>query len=93
MSVSCNAKFSDSTGDSSDSKMAFHWKKSPLNTQFFAYALLSLAKHAVVSRKSANQLQYSCVVSRKSANQLQYSCNPSAVLLRIIRSTTAEASQ
>ena len=79
MSVSCNAKFSDSTGDSSDSKMAFHWKKSPLNTQFFAYALLSLAKHAVVSRKSANQLQYSC--------------NPSAVLLHIIRSTAAEASQ
>ena len=90
MSVSCNAEFSDSTGDSSDSKKAFDssWirlmvklplKKSPLNTQFFAYALLSLAKHAVVSRKSANQLQYSC--------------NPLAVVLRIIRSTTAEASQ
>ena len=79
MSVSCNAEFSDSTGDSSDSKMAFRWKKSPLNTQFFAYALLSLAKHTVVSRKSANQLQYPC--------------NPSAVLLRIIRSTTAKAPQ
>ena len=79
MSVSCNAEFSDSTGDSSDSKMALPLKKMPQNTQFFAYALLSLAKHAVVSRKSANQLQYSC--------------NPSAVLLRIIRSTTAEASQ
>ncbi len=79
MSVSCNAKFSDSTGDSSDSKMAFPLKKSPLNTQFFAFKFLSLAKHAVVSRKSANQLQYSC--------------NPSAVLLRIIRSTTAEPSQ
>ena len=79
MSVSRNADFSDSTGDSSDSKMAFRWKKSALNTQFFAYALLSLAKHAIVSRKSANQLQYSC--------------NPSAVLLHIIRSTAAEASQ
>jgi len=79
MPAGCNTELSDSTGDSSDSKKAFALKKSPLNTQFFAYALLSLAKHAVVSRKSANQLQYSC--------------NPSAVLLRIIRSTTAEASQ
>ena len=79
MSVSCNAKFSDSRGDSSDSKKALTLKKTPLDTQFFAYALLSLAKRAVVSRKSANQLQYYC--------------NPSAVLLRIIRSTAAEASQ
>jgi len=79
MSVSCNAKFSDSTGDSSDSKNGLPLKKSPLNTQFFAYALLSLAKHAVVSRKSANQLQYSC--------------NPLAAVLHIIRSTTAEPLQ
>ena len=79
MSVSCNAKFSDSTGDSSDSKNGLPLKKTPLNTQFFAFKFLSLAKHAVVSRKSANQLQ-------------QY-CDPSAVLLRIIRSTAAEASQ
>ena len=75
MPVSCNAKFSDS----SDSKKAMTAEKTPLDTQFFAYALLSLAKHAVVSRKSANQLQYSC--------------NPLAVVLRIIRSTAAEASQ
>ena len=79
MSVSFNAKFSDSRGDSSDSKKALTAEKTPLDTQFFAYALLSLAKHAVVSRKSANQLQYSC--------------NPLAVVLRIIRSTAAEASQ
>ena len=79
MSVSCNAKFSDSTGDSSDSKNGLTLKKSPLNTQFFAIKFLSLAKHAVVSRKSASQLQYSC--------------NPLAVVLRIIRSTAAEASQ
>ena len=39
MSVSCNADFSDSTGDSSDSKNGLTLKKSPLNTQFFAYAL------------------------------------------------------
>ena len=78
MSVSFNAKFSDSKVIAVIAKR-LPLKKSPLNTQFFAYALLSLAKHAVVSRKSANQLQYSC--------------NPSAVVLRIIRRTTAEASQ
>jgi len=60
-------------------KQHFPLKKSPLNTQFFAFKFLSLAKHAVVSRKSANQLQHSC--------------NPLAVVLRIIRSTAAEASQ
>jgi hypothetical protein len=32
-------------------------------------------------------------ISRKSANQLQYSCYPLAVVLHIIRSTAAEASQ
>ena len=54
-------------------------KKSPQNTLFFAYALLSLAKQAVVSRKSANQLQCSC--------------NPLAVVLRSLRSTAAKPSQ
>ena len=76
MSVSFNAKFSDSKVIA---VIAKRLKKTPQNTLFFAYALLSLAKQAVVSRKSANQLQYSC--------------NPLAVVLRIIRSTTAEASQ
>jgi hypothetical protein len=33
------------------------------------------------------------VISRKSANQLQYYCYPLAAVLHIIRSTAAEASQ
>ena len=78
MSVSCNAEFSDSKVIAVIAKRPSA-EKSPLNTQFFTYTLLSLAKHAVVSRKSANQLQYSC--------------NPLAVVLRIIRSTTAKAPQ
>ena len=76
MSASCNTEFSDSTGDSSDSKKALPLKKSPPNTQFFAYALLSLAKHAVVSRKSANQQP----IGSSTAHHPQYYCGGFAVI-------------
>ena len=80
MSASCNTEFSDSTGDSSDSKKALPLKKSPPNTQFFAYALLSLAKHAVVSRKSANQLILLQPIGSSTAHHPQYCCGAFAVI-------------
>ena len=58
-----------------------------------ALVIAVIAKCAEKIAPKQSDFRKYAVISRKSANQLQYYCYPLAVVLRIIRSTAAKPPQ
>ena len=81
MSVSCNAKFSDSTGDSSDSKMAFPLKKiASKHSVFRIRAFISRKTRCCFSQKCEPVAAVLRPIRSTTAHHPQYYCGGFAVI-------------
>jgi len=80
MSVSCNAEFSDSTGDSSDSKKASAEKIASKHSVFRIYAFISRKTRCCFSQKCEPVAILLQPIGSSTAHHPQYYCGGFAVI-------------